>query len=275
MRFRVYKMIFNFLKITLLTFLALGLIFFTNGFYEKALVNKKIEDFKNRAVFIGKDEIRENVYYYKVIKEYDYEDVSRNTFDINTRIIGSKTDIIITNRNPMRGVTFVEHLVDFLSKNFFVGHATINSTDDGSKMIEVLGNASIPENNRVVESYNDWMYIEDTLKQDSESPIIIGLRIKNTTSSIRDEIIDYAKMQIGKGYNYSFVFNRHKTFYCTDLVSRSIKQAGINVNYDYFATTGNDMIVSNNTYIFFLRETVIVDGQKIFNVYFLETELGE
>lgn len=275
MRFRIYRRIISFFKYTLLIILGLVLIFFTNGFYEKALVNKKLEDFKSRAVFIGKDELRENVYYYKVAKEYDYEDVSRNTFDISTRIIGSKTDIIITNRNPMRGVAILDPLVGFLSKNFFIGHATINSTDDGSKIIEVLGNASTPDNNKVVESYNDWMIVEDSLKEKSESPIIVGLRIKNTTSSMRDEIIDYARMQIGKGYNYSFVFNRHNTYYCTDLVSRSVKHAGININYDYFATTGNDMILSNNTYIFFLRETIIVDGVKIFNVYFLESELGE
>jgi len=114
--------------------------------------------------------------------------------------------------------------------------------------------------------------VEDRLGDKSVSPIIIGLRVKNTTEEDRNKIIEYADAQLDKGYNYTFIFNRENTFYCTDLVSRSVKNAGININYDHFATTGNDMIISKNTYIFFLRETVIVDGEKVFNVYFLENE---
>lgn len=268
----ITKKFLRFIKHTLLIILGLGLIFFINGFYEKAIINNKIEDFKARAEYIGPDENLKNVHYYRVKKEYDYEDVSRNTFTIDERIIGSKTDVIITNRNPMRGVAVLDPLVGFLSKNFFVGHATINSRDDGRMMYEVLGNASTPEYNKVVESLNDWMMVEDQLQEKSESPIIIGLRIKNTTEEDRDKMIEYANNQLGKGYNYTFLFNRHHTFYCTDLVSRAAKHAGININYDHFATTGNDIIVSKNTYIFFLRETIIVDGEKVFNVYFLEQE---
>jgi len=268
-----HSKLIKYLNQILFIIICLVLIFLGNGFYEKALINKKIEDFKARAVYIGDDKIRANVYYYKVLKKYDYEDTSRNTFDIQRRIIGSKTDIIITNRNPMRGVLILDPIVGFLAHNFFLGHSTINSTDDGSKIIEVLGNTGNPEWDRVLENYNDWMLIEDSLQEKSESPIIIGLRVKGTTASQRDKMIEYARKQIGKGYNYTFLFNRINTFYCSDLVSRSIKHGGINVNYDHFVTTGNDMILSKNTYIFFLRETIIVDGEKIFNVYFLDDEL--
>ena len=257
---------------TILVIIGLAIIFTVNGYYEKVIINSQIDSFKDRAEYIGEDPYRENVHYYKVPKKYDYEDTSRNTFDVNTRIVGSKTDVIITNRNPMRGVDILDPMVGFLANNFFVGHSSMNTTDDGKRMIEVIGNSGTPENNTVVETYNDWISTEDRLGSKSVSPIIIGMRIKDTTEEQRDKMVEYAYDQIGKGYNYTFIFNRANTFYCTDLVSRAAKHAGLHINYDHFSTTGNDMIISKNTYIFFLRETVIVNGEKIFNVYYLDNE---
>src|SRR5690554_6976197 len=264
----ITKKFLRFIKHTLLIILGLGLIFFINGFYEKAIVNDKIEDFKARAEYIGPDENLKNVHYYRVKKEYDYEDVSRNTFTIDERNIGSKTDVIITNRNPMRGTPVLDPLVGFLASNFYVGHSSMNSVDDGSRMYEVVGNSGTPGKNVVIEGTNDWYrYIEDI-----ETPVIVGVRIKDTTEEQRDKMVEYADQQLGKGYNYSFIFNRANTYYCTDLVSRSAKYAGLNINYDHFATTGNDMIISKNTYIFFLRDIVYEDGEPVFNIYFLENE---
>lgn len=253
---------------TLLIIIGLALIFLINGHSERIIINKQIKDFKERAVYVGEDPFLINVHYYKVPKEYDYEDNSRNTYNMETRTIGSKTDVIITNRNPMRGVAVLDPLVGYLSSNFFVGHSSMNANDDGTIMYEVVGNSSNPENNSVIKSRNDWdIYLKDT-----QSPIIVGMRIKDTTNEQRDKMVDYASMQVGKGYNYTFIFNRANTFYCTDLVSRSAKYAGLNINYDYFATTGNDMIVSKNTYMFFYRDIEFKDGKNIFNVYYLENE---
>lgn len=254
---------------TLLIIIGLAIIFITNGYYEKAIIINQIEDFKERAIYVGEDPIQKNVHYYKVSKEYEYEDVSRYTFDINSkRNIGSKTDVIITNRNPMRGTPVLDPLVGFLASNFYVGHSSMNSVDDGSRMYEVVGNSGTPGKNVVIEGTNDWYsYIEDI-----ETPVIVGVRIKDTTEEQRDKMVEYADQQLGKGYNYSFIFNRANTYYCTDLVSRSAKYAGLNINYDHFATTGNDMIISKNTYIFFLRDIVYEDGEPVFNIYFLENE---
>jgi len=265
-RKRVIKILNN----TFLIIIALAIIFVVNGYFEKAIINKKIIDFKDRAEYVGVDPYLENVYYYKVTKEYDYEDVSRKTFDIENRTnIGSKTDILITNRNPMRGEPVLDPIVGYLSNNFFIGHASINATDDGSRMFEVVGNASKPERNVVIEGSNDWSnYLKDPV-----SPIIIGLRIKGTTEEQRNKIVEYAYEQVGKGYNYTFIFNRHNTYYCTDLVSRAAKHAGININYDFFSTTGNDMIISKKVYIFFLKEAVYEDEEIKFNIYYLEDDL--
>jgi hypothetical protein len=260
----------KFLVRTLLIIIAIIVIFIVNGYFEKVIVVNEIEDFKSRAEYIGIDPIYSNIHYYKVEKKYDYEEISRHTFDLSDKkYIGAKTDILVTNRNPLRGVSVLEPLIGYLSLNFFVGHASINSTDDGAYMYEVVGNSDIIEENQVIESMNDWVFY----LRDIESPIIVGLRIKDTTAEQRNKMIEYTAAQTGKGYNYTFLFNRNNTFYCTDLVSRAVKYAGININYDYFTTTGNDMMVSKNTYIFFLREVIYEDGKPQFNVYFLEDEV--
>lgn len=262
------------LKRSLIILISILIVFLINGGVEFFIVQNKIENFKERAEFVGQDQFRYNTFYYRVPVKYDYEDTSRNIFnqDPNKRWVGSTGDIILTNRNPMRAAESktLALSVGFLAQNFFVGHATLNINDSGSRLIEVLGNSSDPEDNVVIETYNNWITIEEALRDEGESPIIIGLRIKNTTEEQRTRMVDYAKSQIGRPYNYSFLFNRSNTYYCTDLVSRSIKSAGININYDYLATTGNDMIVSKNVYIIFIREQIIVDGEIRFNYYYLE-----
>lgn len=265
----------KFIKIMIYTFViifGISIVFLVNGYFEYVIVNNRISDFKDRGLFVGEDNSGRmlNTFYYRVPKKYDYEDTSRNIFDFTYRTIGSKADIIITNRNPMRDEPTLALPVGFLSKNFYVGHATINSTDDGKRLYEVIGNSSYPENNVVTEGANDWIRVEEYLGEDGDSPVIIGLRIKNTTSEQRDTMINYVESKVGMPYNFSFIFNRSKSFYCTDLVSRAVKSAGININYDYLATTGNDIIVSNNVYIIFIRETVVEDGIKKFNYYYLD-----
>lgn len=263
-----YKLIKIYLNV-LLIFFGIFIVFITNGYYEKAIINSTLDEFKLRAVYLKQDSKNKNIHYYKVLKKYDYEDVSRNTFQIDFGYIGSKADIIVTNRNPLRGRSIIEPLFGYFSKNFFLGHCTINSNDDGSKMYEVVGNdLEGSEYNIVCESTNDWrIYLTD-----SNTLIIIGLRLKNTSIAQRDSIVEYLEAQVGKGYNYTFLFNRENSYYCTDLVSRATKSSKINVNYDYFITTGNDIIISKNTYIFFLREIVIVEGKPRYNIYFLENE---
>ena len=65
------------------------------------------------------------------------------------------------------------------------------------------------------------------------------------------------------------MFYSKNKYYCTDLISRVLKKENIKTNYDSFYTTGNDLIVSNNTYIIFLCERV-KDG--FFNIYYLSEE---
>lgn len=248
-----------------------AVIFLGNGLIEKGPVNNEIDDFKARAVFEKTTTLQgQDVSYYKVTKKYDYEDTEHFIYDTNRYedcYIGSMTDIILTSRNPLRknGNAIVRDISGFFAKNFFIGHATINIKDDGSELIEAVGNDS--SNNGVRISKNSW--IETEVRYGNDAQIIIGLRLKNTTKESRDKITNDLIGLVGHQYNFLLPFYSKDKYYCTDLISRVLKRNGIKTNYDSFYTTGNDLIVSNQTYIIFLCERV-EDGY--FNIYYLSEE---
>ena len=104
-----YKRIFLLMKYVIIisfAFFMSFLIFTVNGLFEMGAVNLEINNFKNRAIFEKETILQgQNVSYYKVPKKYDYEDVDRHIYDSNKYsdcYIGSKTDIILTSRNPLR-----------------------------------------------------------------------------------------------------------------------------------------------------------------------------
>ncbi|MGD9886785.1 MAG: YiiX/YebB-like N1pC/P60 family cysteine hydrolase [Bacilli bacterium] len=262
-------LLIKFIKRILLAVLAVFIVFLINGMTEKIFVNDKINDFKKRGELIITADSNPHNHYYLVNPEYDYEDISRSIFDMDLRIIGAKADVIVTNRNPMRHEPMIAWAIGLLSQAFFLGHATINEDDDGRYMYEVIGNSSNPDNNVVAKTYNDWITFEEQLGEEGVSPLIIGLRAKDTTDEERDQMVEFASEQMGKPYNYTFLFNRENSFYCTDLVSRAYSKAGTNINYDFLATTGIDLIVSPKLYIIFIRETIIINDEKHYNFYYL------
>ncbi|HHX79824.1 MAG TPA: hypothetical protein GX692_02005 [Acholeplasmataceae bacterium] len=266
---KILKKTIKILNRLLLIILICFFIFLINGAFEHFVVQGRIEDFKARAVGEPvKDDKIINTYYYRVPAR-EGEDTSRNIFDFDTRIIGAKADIITSNRNPLRDYQILRELVAPFAKYLYLGHTSINSTEDGSYLIETIGN-SVWENNKVQENRNDWITSEEAYGKDYSSPVIIGLRVKNTTSKQRDKMVEYARSKIDYPYNFSFLFNRANAFYCTDIVSRAIEAGGVNVNYDFLATTGTDILTSENVYIFFIREVVIENGVERYNIYYLD-----
>lgn len=266
----ILKKIIKILNRLLLIILICFFIFLINGTFEHFVVQDRIEEFKARAVGEPvKDEKIANTYYYRVPAR-EGEDTSRNIFNRERRIIGAKADIITSNRNPLRKYPILRELVAPFAKYFYLGHTSINSTEDGSYLIETIGN-SVWENNKVQENRNDWITSEEASGNDYFSPMIIGLRIKDTTAEQRDKMVEYARSKIDYPYNFSFLFNRANSFYCTDIVSRAVEAGGVNVNYDFLATTGTDILTSENVYIFFIREVVIDEnGNERYNIYYLD-----
>lgn len=263
--------IIHFLTITFFIIFLLLMIFVFNGLSEKKIVDSEIEKFKKRAIFEKTTVLQgQNVTYYKILKKYDYEDLERfvyNTEKYSNCYIGAETDIILTSRNPLRmyGDAIVRDFAGVLAKNFYIGHATMNITDDGSKCIESVGNDSGFDGVRIVD--NTW--IETEVRYGNDAQTIIGLRIKNTTKEQRNKIVEDIKKLEGKEYNHLLLFYMKNKYYCTDLISRTLNKNSIRINYDYFYTTGNDIIISNQTYIIFLCERV---KEGYFNIYYLSKE---
>lgn len=245
--------------------ITLFLVFTVNGFVEYGLVNSQIDDFKERGQWVCDID---NYHFYEVEKKYDYENTSLRTYSHKVfnphtlfpdNYIGSKGDIIITSRNPMRG-TSIGWIIGIFSKYYYVGHATIN-LENYKKCYESEGK----EDGGVHECLNDWMIIDDC-------PTLLGLRVKTDEETI-DKALNYIENQDGKGYNWTFVAFRNKTYYCTDLISRAFRYNGVDINYDKLATTGNDMILSDNTYIFFYKERIDCGSIYEYNVYYLKDDV--
>lgn len=239
------------------------IVFISNGLIEKIFVDKDIKSFIDRGEYVT---TIDNTSYFKVVASEDED--GKNVFDINDihQYIGTTGDIIVTNRNPLRysKSLILKTIVGIFSKSMFIGHGTYNVTDDGAVLVEIDYSSSDKENNVVKYNQNTWV------TDDDGSPYIIGLRAKKINDNIKSKLLEYAKDNIGKKYNISFIYNKNK-FYCTDLVSRAYKYSGIKINYDSLFTTGNDMIVSDETYIIFVRVKERGKEDK-YKIYYLDEE---
>ena len=271
MKYKLHKLrvwvVRTIITLLFVLFVWLGL-FVANGFLERGAVNTILNEFKERGTYVKTIDIQgQTVDIYYVYPKYDYEDAESFVFDdseLSKHYIGSSTDIILTTRNPLRryGTAIVRDIADIGAHYFFIGHATINVTDDGSEMIESVGNAIDGNGVRKVE--NTWIYTEVRYGNDAQK--ILGLRIKNLDNDQKERICTYVTDLIGKEYNYLLPLYVKNKYYCTDLISRTLIKEKININYDYFYTTGNDIIISDETYPIFLCER-IEEGH--FEIYYL------
>ncbi|HPT88888.1 MAG TPA: YiiX/YebB-like N1pC/P60 family cysteine hydrolase [Bacilli bacterium] len=248
----------KYLKRLLLFLLALAFIFTVNGTIERQYVKREIRDFVSRAEYIAPgvlfdyDDTKER--FYIVRKKYDYEDVNYNTYDYINEYIGSTGDIIVTNRNPLSEIKILDSLI----VHFWIGHAGLVLTDDGSQTLEIVGNDTL-ESNEVLE-------LDNTFNINLRGEEVVGLRIKGITSENKERIQVIKDKYLGKKYNYLFIINLANRFYCIDLITRVLEDVGIRINYDFWVSTGNDMITSKNTYLFYYS---YVDKKGIIHRYFL------
>lgn len=240
--------------IILILILSLSCIFLIDNIIEKREIDNQITDFKSRGVLVYQDDIYS---YYRVSKKYDYEDTSNIVESYDDKFVGTTGDIYITNRNPLPSF-FVTKWISRLS---YIGHCGIVYSEDASKMVEIVGNKSKEENVvRIVE--NEWLNID--------SPNYIILRSKEINDETKESIINECNNVLGCKYNYTFIFHSKKRFYCIDLVSYIYKKIGINLNKDYFFTTGSDLVENNSTYMIYYRERYIENNKVKYNVYYLQ-----
>ena len=267
--FRLKFTLFRYLLYIIMVVIFSVFLFLGNGLIEMKPVDLIISSFKDRGEFEKTIIINgQKVDIYKVIGKYDYEKADlRPTLSVdsdNNYIIGSNLDIIITNRNPLRfeSMALVQDIGAFFSEKFYIGHATINIKDDGSELIESVGN--LQNENGVRKSRNTWLKTEISKSNDAQR--IIGLRIKNLEVDKIKEIDDEFESKIGLSYNYNLLIKKRNSYYCTDLITRVLSEYNIKINYDGLYPTGNDMIISNSTFPIFVCERTV---QGNFNIYYL------
>lgn len=273
---RLIRKIRRFAILLLVILIVSSAVFVLNGYMEKKPIELKVDNFKSRGVYV--EDIKyhtQEVSLYKINREKEYElRDNRSTFRKITKeeanyfediyYIGSALDIIVTNRNPLRklDVAIVRDVVGYFSREYYIGHATINTTSDGSRMIESVGNEKGANGVREVE--NSWITTEISSSNDAQ--MIVGLRAKRITDVNMDDVVDEIRTKIGCKYNMNFLLKKKKSYYCTDLISRSLEKFGINIDYDYFFPTGSDFIISDELYIIFICERV---SEGKFNIYYL------
>lgn len=254
MRIKIAKLY----KILVLTFLILFIVFLVNGIIENFIVRKQIKDFMSRGIYIAPspefDYNSDLVRYYIVKKKFDYEDTKFHNYDLESNSVGTIGDIVLTNRNPLPELEFLKPIIRF----FWLGHSAIVTDEMGKYIIEIVGNDSL-ESNEVQESQNDFGSVYN-----GEA---VGVRIKNITDEQKEELLTVMDKYYGKKYNFLFILKLANKFYCLDLVSRILEEVDIKVNYDFWITTGSDIMVSKSTYIFYYS---YVDKDGIIHKYYLE-----
>lgn len=227
-----------FIIITLTTF---GYIIINSTFENIYSVNL-INDFKQTCTEVPGP--NKNIKFYNVSRETEKPAFKYEDFFVNP---GAPLDIIIKLDS-----TFDLWVTPFI--NFFIGgHAALCTDfyDDGNVVLndELLIETTYNSQNKHV-FISQKYYWEDTSFTDS----YIILRVKNLTEEDHKEILSKAVSMLGDPYNLTFIMNTKKTHYCSDLITKCFKVANKNCNYDGFATTVYDLLVSGCTEIVGYKE---------------------
>lgn len=232
----MYKII-KILTIPFLSFLAFVSLLCVDVVIENIAVDNQIRNFVENGVFkysVG------NFYIYEVEIEEELNHKSVTFDESGFPDSTNPGDIFIQKESK---IDVVDYSAAFISY-FFGGHAGM--IIDQNLTIEVNGAMSNPALNIVDICYNDVFYSSD--KRD-----VLGIRVKASDEEI-NKAVDFAYESLDSPYNFSFVFNRKNSFYCTDLLSRAYgKEAGLDFNLDKdgIATSCNDLVLSEDTYIIY------------------------
>lgn len=232
-------------------------IFIFDGLIESNDINKDIDMFKTRGELVLSID---NCNYYQVKPIYSYENSSNIINDCKEKNIGTTGDIYITDRNPINNF----FITKWLSKLTWIGHCGIIYDEYGYIMADVVGNKD-KKSNVVKTDDNKWF--------DIDSSRSVVMRVKNINYEQKENIKKEIDNLKGCKYNYSFIFSSNKCFYCSDLITYIYKMNNINLNCDYFVTTGADIINNDNTYIIYYKEKVQTYSETYYNIYYLTEEI--
>ena len=241
---------FLLVNLTLIIFIIFG----TTAFVKASKINDNIKimlkDFKKNAVY-NPEKSTDKIKYFLVSRETKE---NRPAFaDENFLYPGNYGDIIVDLESP-----YYLPIIREMQTLFVGGHALFSY---GEKILEITGNV-FRTDNRVQFLNNDYI-LNDDLDH------FVGLRVKEMSEADYVNLDLYLRAQIGKKYNYFYFFNTQNHFYCTDLISRAYAalEKNYNLNQNKGIVTVQDLVISDDTYIFMLKES---NKDGTFNVYYLE-----
>lgn len=213
-----------------------------------------VENFKSKGIY------QENISS-EYVKFYSIEsNENKKAFREENGFIypGFHGDILVSTQATLIN-KFVSDFVSFYAG----GHAAV--CIDYSDKININSNMTIESSgvngDDEVKVFNKSYWISENIFTE-----VIGLRM-NMTIEEENQFVDNVSDYIGFPYNYSFVFNTNNSVYCSDLVSRAAKPLGYNLNKDNGTTSIYDLIVSNDTYMFYYH---YIDNEGIKHIYYLD-----
>jgi hypothetical protein len=262
--------ILNGVLLSLLLFLMGAAIYITA---QNVLIDGQLKEFMNREILETREVVENLGIRTKITKYYKVAALDSELFrplfeEGRTPYLGKKGDILITNQNPFAydrngdGRFDVDgpFMVGSLLSIVWGGHAVLVSEDDGSKIIHAVGSEIGLVNGELVKAVridsNRWHNLNGK---------IVGVRVKGATPDDIDEAVEQAKLTLGQPFNYTLIIDRQNSKGCTDLVFQAYKKAGFTIDYDLGPASGNDLILSPNTYIYLYAYT---DSSGVRHIYY-------
>ena len=226
----------------------------TKNIYKVILV----EEFKSRATY-QEDISDASVKFYRI-----ESDETKKAFTTDGSFVypGTSYDILVSCQ-----ATLFNPLVSGVVTFFAGGHAAfVNSTYRDYQIEQITENVTSIEATGLNPGENNAeIFPNDYWADEGPFTEVIGLRVKMTDSQ-RKEVQSICASYIGDPYNYSFIFNTINSSYCSDIISKSFREIGVNLNKDGFATTIYDLICSGDCYISYYH--IYKDGVK--HIYYLD-----
>ena len=224
--FKVFIIIISFILIT--------------SFYENIVVTVKTNKFLDNQILDEERSDEKNKFYYKTNKDYYEKGDYANP--------GNFCDILLTLDSSIE-TPFIHDVLNFTVG----GHAAIVGISYRDKYIKITNNSTIEStyNSMYKNAYTNFTFRWD----DSVSfPNYYILRV-DLTEEQSFIIFNEAVSMLEDPYNITFLLNVGSSSYCSDLVSKSFRKAGININYDFGATTVIDILASSKTKLIGMKYT--------------------
>lgn len=237
---RAYKRqlkIILFILITILSSIFIGITL--SSIVENIYLSVEIEQFMDKGV-LQEDISDSSTKYYKVSRETWMSDDDVFVETDGRVTYGNSGDIICTLDSYAGNYQITHDLVEF----YFGGHAA------SVCYTETYNNASYTNNYCIESHYNNGVqkaYSGYWTREYARDQIIV-LRVKATDDEKREAFHNLCDC-IGKKYNHKYIFDTKNSYYCSDLISRAWQKVGIDLNYDGFYCSIQDMICSDKTYI--------------------------